>query len=104
MSKGKFAIGALFGVIVGGVAALLTAPKSGKETRDDLKKKADEVKKQTDKAVKDIKENADLKVQEVAKKADQVKSDIGVHAKDFQDRAEGAVRGAKEGFRNPSSK
>ena len=43
MAKGKFALGALFGAAVGAVAALLTAPKSGKETREDLLKKAEEM-------------------------------------------------------------
>jgi gas vesicle protein len=41
--KGKFVIGAMLGVAAGAVAALLTAPKSGKETRDDIKDKAQEV-------------------------------------------------------------
>lgn len=93
MSKGKFALGALFGAVVGGVAALLTAPKSGKETRADLKKKADEVKQvATDKAV------------ETKKKAEEVKGDLEVQAKDLRERAESAVKGAKEGFNNPPSK
>lgn len=45
MSKGKFALGALFGAVAGVIAGVLTAPKSGKETRADLKAKADELKK-----------------------------------------------------------
>ena len=40
MSKGKFVLGAAIGAAAGVVAGLLTAPKSGKETRADLKKKA----------------------------------------------------------------
>lgn len=39
MSKGKFVLGAVLGAAAGVVAGLLTAPKSGKETRTDLKKK-----------------------------------------------------------------
>jgi gas vesicle protein len=93
MSKGKFALGAVFGALVGGIAALLTAPKSGKETRDDLKKKADEVKKATEK-----------KADEAKKKAEEVKGDLEAQAKDLRDRAESAVKGAKEGFNNPSTK
>ena len=41
---GKFAIGAAIGAAVGVVAGILTAPKSGKETRADVKKKAGEAK------------------------------------------------------------
>ena len=44
MSKGKFAFGALLGAAAGVVAGFLTAPKSGKETRADLKAKAEELK------------------------------------------------------------
>lgn len=80
MSKSKFALGAVFGAIVGGVAALLTAPKSGKETRDDLKKKAEK------------------KAAEVKQKAEAVKSDLETQAKDLRDRAENAVKGARDGF------
>lgn len=39
MSKGKFAFGAIIGAIAGVVAGVLAAPKSGKETREDLLKK-----------------------------------------------------------------
>lgn len=51
MSKGngggKFALGALIGAAVGAVAALLTAPKSGEETRKEIKDKATEVSHET---------------------------------------------------------
>lgn len=41
--KGKFFLGAMFGAFLGAVAALLTAKKSGRETRDDLKNKANDL-------------------------------------------------------------
>ena len=44
MSKGKFALGALIGAVAGIVAGILNEPKSGKETRADLKCKAAELK------------------------------------------------------------
>lgn len=44
MSKGKFALGAVVGAAVGAVVGILTAPKSGKETREDIKTKASEAK------------------------------------------------------------
>lgn len=49
MSKSKFAIGALIGAAAGIIAGILTAPKSGKETRADIKEKAVDLK---DEAVK----------------------------------------------------
>ncbi|MCL2173698.1 YtxH domain-containing protein [Candidatus Saccharibacteria bacterium] len=50
-SGGKFFLGAIFGGAVGAIAGLLSAPKSGKETREDIKKKAGEVKKTADEKV-----------------------------------------------------
>ena len=47
MSKsgaGKFALGAFIGAALGAVGGLLFAPKSGKETRADIAKKAGEAK------------------------------------------------------------
>lgn len=42
-----FAIGTLIGITAGAVAGLLFAPKSGKETRSDLKDKAQELEAET---------------------------------------------------------
>ena len=48
MTKGKFVLGALIGAAAGVVAGMLTAPKSGKETRADLKSKAHDLRDQAD--------------------------------------------------------
>jgi len=42
-NKKSFAVGALFGGLVGGVTALLFAPKSGEKMRKDLAKKYEDV-------------------------------------------------------------
>ena len=42
----KLAFGAVVGIVAGVVAGVLTAPKSGKETRADIKAKAEELKSQ----------------------------------------------------------
>lgn len=87
MSKGKFALGALIGGAIGAVAALLTAPKSGKETREDLKKKVNEIKTDTEKKAGEVKE-----------KATAVKKDVESQATELKKRTENAVKGAKDGF------
>lgn len=89
MSKGKFALGALIGAGIGLVAGLLTAPKSGKETRADIKKKAGEIK---DQAVK--------KGGEIRDKAEDVMDDVKDRATDLRDRTDSAVKAAKKGFQN----
>ena len=46
MKVSKLAIGAIVGAAAGVVAGVLTAPKSGRETREDIKRKAGELKDQ----------------------------------------------------------
>lgn len=44
MKTSKLAVGAVIGAAAGVALGILTAPKSGKETREDLKRKAEEAK------------------------------------------------------------
>ena len=53
MAKRRFGLGIIIGAIAGVVAGLLTAPKSGKETRDDIKNKAMDVKGVAERRLKD---------------------------------------------------
>lgn len=55
MKKNKFIIGAAIGAVAGVAAGVLTAPKSGKETREDLKIKAAELKEETARRVESAK-------------------------------------------------
>ena len=54
MAKMMFTVGAVVGAVAGIIAGVLTAPKSGRETRADIKSKAEELKtkaaEQTDRA------------------------------------------------------
>ncbi|HMQ95748.1 MAG TPA: YtxH domain-containing protein [Candidatus Saccharibacteria bacterium] len=93
MSKGKFALGAIIGAAVGVIAGFLTAPKSGKETREDIKKKAGELKQDADKMVEKTK-------QEAGKVADTVNSTV----KGFTNRAGRAVESAKQEFQKEAKK
>lgn len=51
MSKKKFIVGAALGAVAGVAAGVLTAPKAGKETREDIKVKAAEFKEETTRRV-----------------------------------------------------
>ena len=44
----KLAFGAVVGAVAGVLAGVLMAPKSGKETRGDIKKKADDLKRKAE--------------------------------------------------------
>ena len=85
MAKGKFAIGALIGVAAGFVAGILTAPKSGKETRDELKTKATQKK-----------EEVVAKGKEVRSKAGDVAEDVVSNAEKAAGKAADAVVSATE--------
>lgn len=50
----KLAIGAAVGVVAGFVTGLLTAPKSGKETRKDIKDTANKVTREAEKKLKEL--------------------------------------------------
>ncbi|NCU37447.1 YtxH domain-containing protein [Candidatus Saccharibacteria bacterium] len=84
MSKGKFALGAVIGAAAGVVAGMLTAPKSGKETRADIKAKTDELKTQGDKKVAEVKKQGEKMYKDTAKTIDE-----------YRGRAERAVNSAK---------
>lgn len=56
------AIGAVAGAAVGAVAGVLTAPKSGKETREDLKKQATNMKEAAGKKFNEVKNNVSKKI------------------------------------------
>lgn len=96
MSKGKFALGALFGAAVGMVAGILTAPKSGKETRADLKVKADEAKKKADKAIADAKVKGEKLYGDMHGKVDSAVKDAKGTVSDYADRVKRAAVSAKE--------
>ena len=55
----NFLAGMGVGALIGAVAALLLAPKSGRETRDDIKGAADDLKTKADKVMHDISESSE---------------------------------------------
>lgn len=66
MKQGNsFLAGLLAGAAVGSIAALLLAPKSGKETREDLRKKLEDLEKEFD----NLREKA-------AGKSEKIKNDL----------------------------
>ncbi len=74
MAKGKkFGLGILIGTVVGVVAGLLTAPKSGKETRKDIKNKAKEVKGIAERKLKEAYKELGVLAAEAGVQADKLK-------------------------------
>ncbi|MCA9343866.1 YtxH domain-containing protein [Candidatus Saccharibacteria bacterium] len=79
----KFAVGAMLGVVVGLVAGILTAPKSGKETRKDLKDTATKVFAEAEKRLKVLYSELDVLITKGKSKA----SDLSGRSKEELDKA-----------------
>ncbi len=78
MANGKkWAIGAVLAGIGGYVAGILTAPKSGKETRQDIKDEAVKLKTEAEKKLKEIHTELDVLLGEAKGKAGDIKSAAG---------------------------
>ena len=98
VKKTSFVKGTIIGAMVGALAGLLLAPKSGKETQDDIKRKvkgtyediqrrlekmSDEVSGRVDslkEAAKDLKGEAREESQELIRRAEVLKQDLRVSA------------------------
>ena len=82
--RGGFIAGAAIGAAIAGAAALLFAPKAGKELREDIANKAKEVSKDLDQKIAKAKKDAEgmsgdakAKKLEAIKRAEQLKAELG---------------------------
>ena len=96
MKKNTFAKGTIIGAVIGAVAGVLLAPKSGKETQEDIKRKvkgtylelvenvnslSDQVGGKVDTlkvAAKDLKGEAKVESQELIRRAEVLKQDLRI--------------------------
>ena len=89
MSKNhKFGFGIILGAIAGVIAGFLTAPKSGKETREDIKKKAHEVKGSAERRLKDAHKELGKLIEDTSAKAEKLKGQARDELKDLTAKAE----------------
>lgn len=100
----KFGIGIIIGAIAGVLAGFLTAPKSGKETREDLKKKANEVKGSAERKLKDaykelgsLSDDAKKKAKQLGGKAKDEMDDLAKKADDLKEKVKSAITSIKSG-------
>lgn len=70
----KWALGAMIAGIGGYLTGILTAPKSGKETREDIKQEAVNVKSEAEKKLKELHTELDKVVAEGQSKVDELKT------------------------------
>jgi gas vesicle protein len=91
-SMKKFALGAALAAAAGYVAGILTAPKSGKETRDDIKEGAKTAVASAEKELKVLHTELSKLLDEARGRADEVKGT----AKENLDKAMATAKTAKE--------
>lgn len=102
----KFAIGALLAAVVGFVTGILTAPKSGKETRQDIKDTTGKIVAEAEKELKDLKTQLDKFMGQAKTKAGELSGKAKKELEDLTARADSARLKAKDvldGFRDGNS-
>jgi gas vesicle protein len=92
----KIAVGAALAAVAGYVAGVLTAPKSGKETRDEIKETAGKGITEAERELKKLHtELADL-IGDVKDKSDEFSGKTAKEMNDLVDKARGAKQKARE--------
>ncbi len=86
---GRFALGALFAAAAGYVAGILTAPKSGKETREDIKNAANKKIAEIERELKKKHTELTALIKDASERAQQAK---GTVKKEIEDRVDKAMR------------
>lgn len=100
----KFAIGALIGAVAGVITGILTAPKSGKETRKDIKDTASKVVSEAEKKLKllygELSNLIDKGTEMLAKEKGRAKVELEKNlekAKKAQDKAKEVISAIRSG-------
>jgi gas vesicle protein len=94
-NTGKWAAGALLAGAVGYLAGILTAPKSGKETREDIKNAATKAKTEAEKKLKEVHSELNTRINDLKDKG----SELSGKAKDEFSELMDKARSAKEKVR-----
>ncbi len=102
--SGKWAIGALLAGVAGYIGGILTAPKSGKETREDIKDSATKAKAEAEKKLKlahkelvDLTDKAKSKAGDISSKAKTELNTVIDKAQSVKSRASELLSAAHEG-------
>ena len=100
----KIAIGAAIAGVTGYIAGILTAPQSGKHTREDIAEKASEVKEDSLDQLEDLEDELDVLIDRAKSKTIALSShareqfnEAVVKAKDAQNKASSVARAFKAG-------
>jgi gas vesicle protein len=92
----KFALGAIIAAVAGYIAGLLTAPKSGKETRKDIKDTTEKTVHEAEKDFAKVQAELNKLVAEVKSNGEKVRGQAKEQVKEALAKADVATKKAKE--------
>lgn len=95
-SSGKWALGAIFAGVAGFLAGILTAPKSGKETRKDIKNVALKAKTEAEKNLKSLHSELNKKLADVKARGEELSGKARTEYDEVVERAKGAKEKVRE--------
>lgn len=87
VTKKDVAVGALVAGVAGYLAGILTAPKSGKETRQDIKNAAVKAKKEAERRLKDVNAELNALIQKAGELAEQTKGKASAEFEKLREQA-----------------
>jgi gas vesicle protein len=93
---GTFVVGFFFGALVGGATALLFAPQSGEETRDQIRQKSIELSEQAQEKAEEARTKAETMLNDAREKFDEATKELQTRAKEMQKQVESLAKGAGE--------
>ncbi|MBP7767380.1 YtxH domain-containing protein [Candidatus Saccharibacteria bacterium] len=92
----RWALGAIIAGIGGYIAGILTAPKSGKETRQDIKVEATNLGKEAENELKKLHDELSKLIEQAQVKGKDIKSSLDTSSKDVLDKAHKAKKSAQQ--------
>ena len=90
--SGMFLLGAVTGAMVGAGVALLVAPKSGADTREDLNASFDSLRQAVARRYRDMADRAGVQFDNLEEKADRLADELESSAREALDQASGKLR------------
>lgn len=92
----KWALGAILAGIAGYITGILTAPKSGKETRQDIKNEAQKLSSETEKELKKLHDELNKLINQINLKASSAKQSVSANTSVALDKAMVAKQKARD--------
>ncbi len=95
-NKSDFLFGIVIGSAIGATVALLYAPRSGEETRDDLRRRGDELKETANGKVKDAVQRAEALTEQIKERTTDLAGTVRETASSLASRVETKIGGRRD--------